>query len=97
MNSDYERDRDSPDTLGGQWFKLVKDNAECGCRYGDEGLWATLMYQWTGDRSYVDLAWKRLTAISLTRPVARRPGTTYGNTASTSLCSSTGSGRHLTT
>lgn len=58
MKSDYEK---GSDTLGGRWYKLVKDNAECGCRYNDTGLWATFMYQWTGDRRYVDLAWKRLT------------------------------------
>src|SRR5436190_3765409 len=62
MKSDYQKDAD---TLGAKWYKLVKDNAECGCRYADNGLWATLMYQWTGDRRYVDLAWARLSSSFL--------------------------------
>ena len=73
MRADYERDRTSPDTLGGQWYKLVKDNAECGCRYADNGLWATFMYQWTGDRKYVDLAWTRLSGF-IKMPVSQTSG-----------------------
>lgn len=68
MKDDYLASPGSPRTLGGTWFKLVKDNAECGCKYGDYGIWATLMYQWTGDSRYVDLAWSRLSeymALSL--------------------------------
>ena len=71
MKSDYQR---GADTLGGRWFKLVKDNAECGCRYGDTGLWATLMYQWTGERRYVDLAWTRLSSSFLKLPPAKTTG-----------------------
>src|SRR5689334_9092045 len=57
MKADYETGADS---LGAKWYKLVKDNAECGCRYLDTGLWATFMYQWTGDRRYVNLAWTKV-------------------------------------
>ena len=32
------------DSLGARWFSLIKSNAE-GNRYGDTGIWATLMYQ----------------------------------------------------
>jgi hypothetical protein len=74
MRRDYETDRDSPDTLGGKWFKLVKDNAECGCRYNDNGLWATLMYQWTGERRYVGLAWTKLSDF-----IKLPPSKTTGN------------------
>lgn len=57
MRSDYDANPASPPTLGGQYFKLIKTNAECKCRYGDTGLWAALMFQITGDRRYVELAW----------------------------------------
>lgn len=57
MRSDFEASPLAPRTLGGQYFKLIKDNAECKCRYADTGLWATLMFQFTGDRKYVELAW----------------------------------------
>ena len=70
MKSDYEK---RADTLGGTWYKLVKDNAECGCRYNDTGLWATLMYQWTGERRYVDLAWTKL-SVFLKLPPSRVTG-----------------------
>src|SRR5262245_31625093 len=52
MRSDFEASPQAPRTLGGQYFKLIKDNAECKCRYADTGLWATLMFQMTGDRKY---------------------------------------------
>src|SRR5688572_8049339 len=74
MRGDYEKDRNNPGTLAGKWFKLVKDNAECGCRYNDTGLWATLMYQWTGDRRYVDLAWQRLTKTFISLPASQTGG-----------------------
>jgi hypothetical protein len=60
MRADFDANPLNPPTLGGRYFKLIKENAECGCRYGDSGLWATLMFQMTGDRRYVDLAWKAL-------------------------------------
>jgi hypothetical protein len=73
MRTDYLANPGSPRTLGGTWFKVVKDNAECSCRYADHGLWATLMYQWTGDTRYVELAW---TAISryMAWPLTQRVG-----------------------
>ena len=71
MKSDYQRDAD---TLGARWYKVVKDNAECGCRYNDTGLWATLMYQWTGERRYVDLAWTKITSSFLKLPPAKTTG-----------------------
>ena len=45
-----------------QWYGILKRNAECACRYGDNGIWATVMYQITGDAKYVNLAWARFTA-----------------------------------
>ncbi len=63
MRADFLANQSNPQTLGGRWFKLVKDNAECGCRYNDTGLWATLMYQWTGETRYVDLAWTKLSGF----------------------------------
>jgi hypothetical protein len=78
MRSDYEASPNAPRTLGGQYFKLIKDNAECKCRYADTGLWATLMFQMTGDRKYVELAWAevessflKLTGRSLSGNYAR--------------------------
>jgi hypothetical protein len=29
--------------MGGHWYRLLKTNAECGCKYGDDGLWATIV------------------------------------------------------
>jgi len=60
MRADYEASPLAPRTLGGQYYKLIKSNAECKCRYGDTGLWATLMFQITGDKGYADLAWATL-------------------------------------
>jgi hypothetical protein len=71
MKADYQR---GADTLGAKWYKLVKDNAECGCRYADNGLWATLMYQWTGERRYVDMAWDKLSSSFLKLPPAKTIG-----------------------
>ena len=47
-------------TPGAQWYRIVKNNAECACRYGDNGIYATLMYQFTGDRRYAQIAWTRI-------------------------------------
>ena len=60
MRADFEANPLNPPTLGGQYFKLIKENAECACRYGDTGLWATLMFQTTGESRYVDLAWRAI-------------------------------------
>jgi hypothetical protein len=60
MRADFDANPSTPRTLGGQYYKLIKDNAECACRYADTGLWATLMFQITGDRRYVALAWRRV-------------------------------------
>ena len=74
MKAEYRSNPANPGTLGGNWYKVVKENAECGCRYGDTGLWATLMYQWTGEAKYVDLAWAKASQF-VKKPVA----TTVGN------------------
>jgi hypothetical protein len=57
MKADYES---NPQSMAGQWYGLLKKNAECACKYGDNGLWATMMYQITGEAKYVKLAWTRL-------------------------------------
>jgi len=57
MKADYESNRRSK---AGQWYEILKKNAECACKYGDNGIWATVMYQITGDAKYVKLAWTRL-------------------------------------
>jgi hypothetical protein len=59
MKADYES---NPRSMVGQWYGVLKKNAECACKYGDNGIWATVMYQITGDAKYVKLAWTRLTA-----------------------------------
>lgn len=60
MKADYDR---NANTLGARWYKLIKDTAEQGNKYGDTGLWATLMYQITGDTKYVDLAWNKISGF----------------------------------
>jgi hypothetical protein len=60
MKADYDANPLLPATLGGRWYKLMKTNAECACKYSDNGIWPTLMYQATGDPKYVSLAWSRL-------------------------------------
>jgi hypothetical protein len=57
MKADFESNSQSK---AGQWYGLLKKNAECACRYADNGIWATVMYQITGDAKYVKLAWARL-------------------------------------
>jgi hypothetical protein len=62
----YNRMRDEgeagDDTLGGTWYRLIKSNAQ-GNRYGDSGLWATLMFQITGDPQWIDQAWRKIQAM----------------------------------
>lgn len=77
MRSDFEASPLAPQTLGGQYFKLIKDNAECKCRYADTGLWATLMFQMTGDRKYVELAWAEV-ETSFLKLTGRQLGGNYG-------------------
>jgi hypothetical protein len=60
MRADFDANPGSPRTLGGQYYKLIKENAECACKYGDTGLWATLMFQITGDRRYADIAFRAI-------------------------------------
>jgi hypothetical protein len=60
MKADYESNPENPTNLGGQLYRVLKRNAECACRYGDNGTWATLMYQITGEAKYVRLAWARI-------------------------------------
>jgi hypothetical protein len=57
MKSDYESNRKSKP---GQWYEILKESAECGCKYSDNGIWATVMYQITGEAKYAKLAWTRL-------------------------------------
>lgn len=57
MKAEY--DSNSP-TLAATWYRMMKTNAECSCRYNDNGIWPVLMYQITGDKKYVTLAWSRL-------------------------------------
>ncbi|HEU4686770.1 MAG TPA: hypothetical protein VFS23_00340 [Vicinamibacterales bacterium] len=57
MKADYDSNRSSK---AGQWYDILKKNAECACKYGDNGMWATVMYQITGEAKYVTLAWARL-------------------------------------
>lgn len=62
MKSDYERNPTNPTTLGGQWYKVVKLNAE-NVVYGpwnQTAIWPTLMFQWTGDRRWAKIAWERV-------------------------------------
>ena len=68
MRADYEAHPQAPKTLGGVWFGLVKSIAEKANRYGDNGLWATIAYEITGEAKYVDLAWAKIAAQFLTLP-----------------------------
>ena len=70
MRGAYEGGGAAAKTPAAQWFGILKRNAECACRYGDNGAWATLMYQITGERRYADLAWARLSQGFLKRTKA---------------------------
>jgi hypothetical protein len=48
-------------SVGATWFNLIKSNA-LGNRYGDTGIWATLMYQMTGDEQWVAQAMRKVEA-----------------------------------
>lgn len=52
MKTDYEANTANPATAGGKWYKLIKNNAECNCRYWDLGQWDAFMYHFTGTASY---------------------------------------------
>ena len=60
MRADYEANPTAPPTSGGRYYAAIKQNAECKCRYADTGLWATLMFQATGDQKYAELAWRAI-------------------------------------
>src|SRR5262245_57569793 len=60
MKADFEARPTAPSTLGGVYYGLIKKNAECACRYGDTGVWGSLMYQMTGDPRYAALAWNKV-------------------------------------
>ena len=81
MRADFDASPSSPRTLGGRYYKLIKTNAECACRYADTGLWATLMFQITGDRRYIDLAWRATEAWFLRRATNQLRGTSRASTA----------------
>src|SRR5688572_24836849 len=49
MKADFES---NPGSMAAQWYGILKRNAECACKYGDNGMWATVMYQITGDAKY---------------------------------------------
>src|SRR2546426_257082 len=68
MRADYLDNPISPDTSGGRWFKYIKTTADCACAYSDFGNWPTLMYQMTGDKRYVELAWNRLQTTFFAKP-----------------------------
>ena len=84
MRADFDANPGSPRTLGGQYYKLIKGNAECACRYGDTGLWATLMFQITGDRRYVALAWRAIETTFLPKS-ARELGGNFAREYSAEL------------
>lgn len=65
MKAEYDASPANPLTLGGRLYKLAKDNAEAGNRYSDNGIWGTLMYQFTGDPKYAELAWKKISTSFL--------------------------------
>jgi hypothetical protein len=76
MRADYDANPAAPPTLGGRYYKLIKDNAECKCRYADTGLWAALMFQMTGDRKYVELGWAEV-ETSFLKLTGRQLGGNY--------------------
>jgi hypothetical protein len=76
MRADYDANPGAPPTLGGRYYKLIKDNAECKCRYADTGLWAALMFQMTGDRKYLELGWAEV-ETSFLKLTGRQLGGNY--------------------
>src|SRR4029453_6424923 len=38
MYADYLKNSAEPPTLGGKWFKWIKESADCNCRYPDNAL-----------------------------------------------------------
>lgn len=62
MKLDYEANPTSPATMGGRYYKMIRDKALAGTSYADDGWWATLMYQSTGDLQYVERAWTKISA-----------------------------------
>src|SRR5205809_5395631 len=63
MVADYKANTLAPATLGGRLFKYAKQIADAGTSYSDFGLYATFIYQATGDPAY---AAKALTAVNRT-------------------------------
>src|SRR5207247_4914929 len=63
MLADYKKNPAAPATLGGRLYKYVKGVADAGRTFSDFGIYATLIYQATGDAAY---AAKALTVVNRT-------------------------------
>ena len=73
MKTDYDAAPSAPTTVGGQMYKLIKDNADGAARYSDYGQWPTWMYHVTGDSDYVTLAWTKINSHFLVLSEASCP------------------------
>lgn len=62
MVTDYLINPANPPTMGGKYYRLIKNNADCHCRYWDIGQWDALVYQFTGDATYAARSYTMLTA-----------------------------------
>src|SRR3954470_3101170 len=60
MKREYDANPSAPATRGAKWYRLAKLNADCACRYSDNGIWGTLLFQMTGDRKYANLAFMQI-------------------------------------
>jgi hypothetical protein len=67
MKRDYEANPSAPRTAGGRMYRLIKSNADSGARYADIGAWGTWMYHVTGDASYANKAWTKISRGFLLR------------------------------
>jgi hypothetical protein len=76
MKAEYDANPSNPQTNAAELYKLLKDNADCNCRYSDTGLWDTIMYQITGDAAYAQKAWNKWSSGTLfTNPTAFKGNT----------------------
>jgi hypothetical protein len=83
MKTDYEANTASPATLGGRLYKLMKSNADktgtATERDEDHAEWATWMYHVTGDTTYRDKAWTKITSYFINRSVTCNNSGISGN------------------
>ena len=60
MKKEFDAKPSAPSSAAARWYSLAKRNADCACRYSDNGIWGTLLFQFTGDTKYANLAYGQL-------------------------------------